>query len=90
MTKWACQFCSDRFKKEKNLDYIQKRRGEPGLFSFEYNLLSKLLTDFYNYMDQAYIYNFPLVPILFGSKKTKSNEIVNQTFLRCKGIKIIM
>ena len=22
-------------------DYIQKRRGEPGLFSFEYNLLPK-------------------------------------------------
>ena len=24
-------------------DYIQKRRGEPGLFSFEYNLLPKIL-----------------------------------------------
>ena len=42
--------CSD-----KNLltslvtDYIQKRKGEPRLFSFEYNLL----TDFSHYMDQA-------------------------------------
>ena len=25
-------------------DYIQKRRGEPGLFSFEYNLLPKLIS----------------------------------------------
>ena len=33
-------------------DYIPKRRGELGLFSFEYNLLPKLLTDFYYYMDQ--------------------------------------
>ena len=24
-------------------DYIQKRRGEPGRFSFEYNLLPKLI-----------------------------------------------
>ena len=24
-------------------DYIQKRRGEPGLFSFEYDLLPKFL-----------------------------------------------
>ena len=34
-------------------DYIQKRREEPGPFSFEYNLLPKLLTDFYHYLDQA-------------------------------------
>ena len=27
--------------------YIQKRRGEPGLFSFEYNLLPKLTSNFY-------------------------------------------
>ena len=25
-------------------DYIQKRRGEPGLFSFEYNLLPNLMS----------------------------------------------
>ena len=25
-------------------DYIQKRKGEPGLFSFEYNLLPKLIS----------------------------------------------
>ena len=34
-------------------DYIQNRRGEPGLFSFEYNLLPKLISNFYHYMDQA-------------------------------------
>ena len=28
-------------------DYIQKRRGEPGLFSFEYNLLPKLISNCY-------------------------------------------
>ena len=28
-------------------DYIQKRRGEPDLFSFEYNLLPKLISNFY-------------------------------------------
>ena len=27
-------------------DYIQKRRGEPGLFSFEHNLLPKLISNF--------------------------------------------
>jgi hypothetical protein len=27
-------------------DYIQKRRGEPGLFSFEYSLLPKLILYF--------------------------------------------
>ena len=27
-------------------DYIQKRRGEPGLFSFEFNLLPKLISNF--------------------------------------------
>ena len=36
--------------------YIQKRTGEPGLFSFEYNLLPKLLTDVYHYLDQAKIF----------------------------------
>ena len=34
-------------------DYIQKRGGDPGLFYFENNLLSKLLTNFYYYMHQA-------------------------------------
>ena len=34
-------------------DYIPKRGGDPGLFFFEYNLLSKLLTHFYYYMHQA-------------------------------------
>ena len=33
--------------------YIQKRTGEPGLISFEYNMLPKLLTDVYHHMDQA-------------------------------------
>ena len=28
-------------------DYFQKRRGEPGLFSFKYNLLPKLISNFY-------------------------------------------
>ena len=34
-------------------DYIQKRRGEPCLFSSEYNLIPKLISNFYHYMDQA-------------------------------------
>ena len=34
-------------------DYIQKRKGEPGLFSFEYNLLPKLISNFNQYMDRA-------------------------------------
>ena len=28
-------------------DYIQERRGEPGLLSFEYNMLPKLISNFY-------------------------------------------
>ena len=39
-------------------DYIQKRRGEPGLFSFEYNLLQKMISNFYHYMDKILICNF--------------------------------
>ena len=34
-------------------DYMQKRRGEPGLFSFEYNLLPNLISNFNHYMDRA-------------------------------------
>ena len=34
-------------------DYIQKRRREPSLFSFEYNLLPKLISKYYCFMDQA-------------------------------------
>ena len=41
-------------------DYIQKRRGEPGLFSFEYNLLPKLTSIFYHYTDQ----------VVFGNSRT--------------------
>ena len=33
-------------------DSIEKRRAQAGLFSFQYNLLQKLLTDFNHYMDQ--------------------------------------
>ena len=32
---------------EFGTDYIQKTRGEPRLFSFEYNLLPKLISNFY-------------------------------------------
>ena len=34
-------------------DYIQKRRGQALFFSFEYNLLPNLISNFYHYMDQA-------------------------------------
>ena len=34
-------------------DHIQKRRCQASFFSFEYNLLQKLLTEFYHCMDQA-------------------------------------
>ena len=34
-------------------DYIQKRRGQAHLFSFEYNLLPNLLSNFNYYMDSA-------------------------------------
>jgi hypothetical protein len=37
-------------------DYIQKIRGEqgePDLFSFEYNLLPNLISNFNHYMDRA-------------------------------------
>ena len=44
-----CHFCPIHivtFTLISNLatDYIQKRRGEPGLFSFEYNLSPKLIS----------------------------------------------
>ena len=32
-------------------DYIQARKGHALLFSFEYNLLPKFLTDYYDCMD---------------------------------------
>ena len=34
-------------------DYIQKRRDQALLFSFEYNLLPNLISDFNHYMDRA-------------------------------------
>ena len=34
-------------------DFIQKRRGQALLFSFEYNLLPNLITNFNHYMDRA-------------------------------------
>jgi hypothetical protein len=33
-------------------DYIQKRRGQALLFSFEYNLLPNLISNFNQYMDR--------------------------------------
>ena len=41
-------------------DYIQKKRGEPGLFSFEYNILPILISNFYHYMDRALTYQIYL------------------------------
>jgi hypothetical protein len=47
-------------------DYIQKRRGQALLFSFEYNLLPNLISNFNHYMYRALvfrvlgIYNFGL------------------------------
>ena len=35
------------------LDYIQKRRGTALFFSFEYNLLPNLISNFNHYMDSA-------------------------------------
>ena len=34
-------------------DHIQKRRGQAFLFSFEYNLLANLISNFNHYMDRA-------------------------------------
>ena len=34
-------------------DYIQRRRGQALLFSFEYNLLPNLISNFNHYMDRA-------------------------------------
>ena len=36
-------------------DYIQKSRGQTLLFSFEYNLLPNLISNFNHYMDRAYV-----------------------------------
>ena len=34
-------------------DYIQKRRGQALLFSFEYDLLPKLISNFNHYLDRT-------------------------------------
>ena len=41
-------------------DHIQKRRGQAFLFSFEYNLLANLISNFNHYMDRArrFLINF--------------------------------
>ena len=39
-------------------DYIQKRRGQALLFSFEYNLLPNLISNFNQYMDRALVFTF--------------------------------
>ena len=38
-------------------DYIQKRRGQALLFSFEYNLLPNLISNLNHYMDRASEYS---------------------------------
>ena len=37
-------------------DYIQKRRGQALLFSFKYNMLPNLISNFNHYMDRALKY----------------------------------
>ena len=54
-------------------DYVQKRRGQALLLSFEHNLLSKLLTDFYHNTDQ------PLSSHQYESTK-KSPILENKLF----------
>ena len=49
------KFTNEKKDKAYFILYIQKRTGDPGLFSFEYNLLPKMLTNVYHYMDQAKI-----------------------------------
>ena len=46
LPQWAPSGFKLSFRQVSNwvTDYIQKRRGEPGLFSFEYNLLPKLIS----------------------------------------------
>jgi hypothetical protein len=38
-------------------DYIQKRTGQALLFSFEYNLLQNLISNFNHYMDRAWVHH---------------------------------
>ena len=38
-------------------DYIQKRTGQALLFSFEYNLLQNLISNFNHYIDRAWVHH---------------------------------
>ena len=48
-------FSSENFISILVTDYVQKRRGQAILFSFEYNMLPNLISNFNHYMDRAYI-----------------------------------
>ena len=39
-------------------DYFQKRRGQALLFSFEYNMLPNLISNFNHYMDRALLWSW--------------------------------
>ena len=46
-------------------DYIQKRRGQALLFSFEYNLLPNLISNFNHYMDRAFYIDWENLDAIF-------------------------
>ena len=64
--------CSKNLSTFLVIDYVQKRRCQALLFSFEHNLLSKLLTNFYHYTDQ------PLSSHQYES--TKNPNLENKLF----------
>ena len=61
-------------------DYIQKRRGEPGLFSFEYDLLPKFLPLHGPGIIVAALKKIN-VSGCASSKKEKCRSNINSTFL---------
>ena len=60
-------------------DYIQKRRGEPGLFSFEYNLLPKLISNFYALhgpgirMNRRFFFHFASALFFLQGRRNQKN-----------------
>ena len=65
-------------------DYIQKRRDQALLFSFEYNLLPNLISNFNHYMDRALV--LTLCQSYFRISNTVKINNLELAFLKLQNI----
>ena len=86
LTTWEQENKSES-KKEPQIPRLNSFKDTLNLFSFEYNLLPKLLTDYYDYMDQAWGSNCQLKPNLNGTQM--SLEPIKKPFRNLSIIEVV-